>query len=61
MPFKSASQRRFLYSQNPAVAEKFAAETPKGKKLPEKLHPAVKQAMASFRKYNGPPPRKSKN
>lgn len=58
MPFKSSAQRRKLFATNPAVAKKFAAETPKGKKLPEKVHPAMKQATASFMKYHGPRPKK---
>jgi hypothetical protein len=37
MPFKSQSQRRTLYAKNPQLAEKFEAETPKGKPLPERL------------------------
>ena len=37
MPFKSKSQRRFLFWKKPKVAEEFAAATPKGKKLPEKI------------------------
>ena len=36
MPFKSEAQRRYLWSQEPEVAEKFAKETPKGTKLPER-------------------------
>lgn len=37
MPFASKAQQRFLFSQHPDVAEKFAKETPKEayKKLPE--------------------------
>ena len=37
MPFKSDSQRRYLYSQHPDIAKRFASETPKGKKLTEKV------------------------
>lgn len=37
-PFKSESQRRFLFSQKPKIAREFASKTPKGKKLPEKLN-----------------------
>lgn len=37
MPFKSQAQRRYLYSQEPEVAKKFAKETPKGIDLPEKV------------------------
>lgn len=36
MPFKSTAQRGYLYAKKPAVAKKFAAHTPKGKKLPKK-------------------------
>lgn len=39
MPFRSQAQRRKLYATNPKVARQFAAETPKGAKLPERLHP----------------------
>ena len=35
MPFVSKSQRRFLYAKHPEIAEKWAKETPKDKKLPE--------------------------
>jgi hypothetical protein len=41
MPFKSQSQRRFMWSQHPKLAKEFAAATPSGKKLPEKLHPDI--------------------
>lgn len=34
-PFRSESQRRFLYSQHPEIAKIFAEHTPKGAKLPE--------------------------
>ncbi len=39
MPFKSVSQQKFLYSQKPDVAEKFAEHTPKSdyKNLPERV------------------------
>jgi hypothetical protein len=36
MPFSSQRQRRFMFSQKPALAKEFAEKTPKGKKLPEK-------------------------
>ena len=38
MPFKSEAQRRYLYSQHPDIAERFAEHTPTNVKLPEKLH-----------------------
>lgn len=53
MPFKSEAQRRALYAKDPAVARKFAAETPKGKKLPERIHPAANSALKSFAKLHG--------
>ena len=37
MPFRSESQRRFLFAKHPDVAREFADATPKGKKLPEKV------------------------
>lgn len=36
MPFKSDKQRRYLYSQKPAVAKKFAAHTPKKASKPKR-------------------------
>jgi hypothetical protein len=37
MPFISQQQRKYMYSQNPKLADKFEKETPKGKKLPKKV------------------------
>lgn len=37
MPFKSQAQRRFMYSQHPQLAKRFEKETPKNKKLPQKI------------------------
>lgn len=34
MPFKSEKQRRYLWKYEPKIAERWAKETPKGKKLP---------------------------
>lgn len=36
MPFKSQSQRQYMYSQKPDMAAKWEKETPKNKPLPEK-------------------------
>ena len=36
-PFKSESQRKFLFARKPEIAKKFAKETKKGKKLPKKV------------------------
>jgi hypothetical protein len=35
MPFKSESQRRFMFSQHPEIAKEFQAATPPNAKLPE--------------------------
>lgn len=43
MPFKSQSQRRFLYSQHPKIAKEFEAATPKGKKLPKHVKNKIKK------------------
>ena len=37
MPFKSQAQRAWMYSNHPAMAKKWEAHTPKGKKLPKKV------------------------
>lgn len=34
MPFKSQAQRGFMFAKHPEIAKRFAAETPKGEKLP---------------------------
>jgi hypothetical protein len=39
MPFVSEDQRRWMYANHPAMAERWQKETPKGKKLPEKVKP----------------------
>ena len=36
MPFKSKAQRRWMYANDPKMAEKWEEHTPKGAKLPEK-------------------------
>ena len=36
MPFDSASQRRLMYANEPAMAKRWQEHTPKDKKLPEK-------------------------
>ncbi len=69
MPAKSKSELRFLFANKPDMAREFAAATPKGTKLPdkvqpfsrnekvipkrEKIHPAAQQAMDSFAKLHG--------
>jgi hypothetical protein len=40
MPFKSQAQKGYLYANEPDIAKRWQAETPKGKKLPKKVrHP----------------------
>jgi hypothetical protein len=43
MPFKSKSQKGYLFANEPAVAKEFASKTPKGKKLPEKVSKGKKK------------------
>ena len=37
MPFKSKAQQRFMFSQHPTMAKRWAKETPNMAKLPEKM------------------------
>jgi hypothetical protein len=37
MPFQSQRQREFFWVNNPEMAKKWEEETPKDKKLPEKV------------------------
>jgi len=37
VPFKSQAQRRWMYANEPAMAERWQAHTPKGARLPEKI------------------------
>lgn len=46
MPLKSRAQRRYLWANDSALAQRFEDHTPKGKKLPEK----VKKKRKSFKK-----------
>ena len=47
MPFKSKAQKRFMFSQHPEVAKRWAREYPNQKNLPEKKNYAenVKKAL----------------
>lgn len=36
MPFQSKAQQRFMFSQHPEIAKRWAAETPDMKHLPAK-------------------------
>lgn len=53
MPFTSKAQARFMFARHPKLAKEFAAKTPSIKALPEKVHPALKEAAKSHRKYHG--------
>lgn len=46
MPFKSEAQKRWMYATHPAMAEKWQKHTPKGKRLPKKLHPKKRVGMS---------------
>jgi len=37
MPFKSKAQRKWMFKRKPAMAKRWAKETPKGLKLPERV------------------------
>jgi hypothetical protein len=37
MPFKSQKQRAWMYANEPQMAKRWEKETPKGKKLPERV------------------------
>lgn len=47
VPFRSKAQMRFLFSQHPDVARRFAAVTPKGANLPEHVTPGHRPSAAS--------------
>lgn len=36
-PFLSKAQQKWMFANKPEMAKEFAAATPKGKKLPEKV------------------------
>lgn len=36
MPFKSQSQRKYMYANKPKLAKEYEKKTPKGKKLPKR-------------------------
>lgn len=49
MPFKSKAQQRYLFSQKPEIADRFARETPVGSygKLPEVAKRGKKKKKAA--------------
>lgn len=44
MPFKSSSQRKWMYSNKPEMAKEFESKTPKNKKLPKKVKQKKKRS-----------------
>jgi hypothetical protein len=42
MPFKSQSQRKFMYAKHPEMAKEWEEKTPKGK-LPNKVKKSAKK------------------
>jgi hypothetical protein len=49
-PMRSKAQRAYLHANHPEIAERFEAETPKGKRLPKR---------AGKRRMPPPPKRRS--
>jgi len=47
MPFKSQSQRKWMYANEPEIAKRWEKETPKGK-LPKKVKKKKKPTMGSM-------------
>lgn len=47
---KSQAQRRFWWATDPDRARKWEDETPKGKKLPERLHPKKRASLSTWAK-----------
>lgn len=47
MPFKSAAQRKYLYSQKPEVARKFAKEEKTKSTKMESAKKAIRQEMSA--------------
>ncbi len=43
MPFKSESQRKWMYANDKEMAKKWEKETPKGKSLPKKVKKKAKK------------------
>jgi GH24 family phage-related lysozyme (muramidase) len=39
MPFKSEAQRAWMYANHPEMAKRWEKHTPKGRRLPKRLHP----------------------
>lgn len=48
MPFKSSSQKGWMYANEPEMAKRWQKETPKGKKLPKKVSKSGNKNKFSF-------------
>ena len=46
MPLKSEAQRKWMWATHPEMARKWEAHTPKGKRLPKRLHPKKRVGMS---------------
>ena len=53
MPFRSTAQRGFMFAKHPDIAKRFAAETPKGAKLPAHVSPIHKMLSDHMSKKKG--------
>lgn len=50
MPFVSKSQRKWMYANDPKMAEEWEKHTPKGKKLPSKVKKKATHAKKRVKK-----------
>lgn len=57
MPFTSQAQRRFMFSQHPDIAERWAKETPKGADLPEHVKKFADGGSVMMPPLGAPPER----
>ena len=56
MPFESEAQRRWMYANHPEMAKEWESHTPKGKKLPKRVHNSRAYYIGAsrvFDAYNG--------
>ena len=54
MPFESKAQQRFMFSQHPEIAKRWAVLTPNMKALPERVTPQRRLAnKMAQRRTNG--------
>jgi len=53
VPFLSQAQRRMMFANHPAMAKRWAHETPDIKELPEKVKKAKESAQKLHKKRGG--------